>query len=97
MSRLQETITKSRPNLEGRVPSYVGNTVKLYVIKSLPDDKILDWSKLKAFADNNLHVAQMMIYVFDREEKTLCEKEKMLVTIFSFSHNVCKSSLSLGR
>ena len=34
-------------------------------INSLPNNKILDWSKLKAFADDNLYEAQMMIYVFD--------------------------------
>ena len=57
---------------------------------SLPNDKILDWSKLKAFADDKINVANMMIFVFDRV-KTLWEKEKMLVTsIFSFSLNVFK-------
>ena len=35
---------------------------------SLPNDKVLDWSKLKAFADENLYVDQMMIYVFERVE-----------------------------
>ena len=38
--------------------------VKL-LINSLPYDKILDWSKMKAFADDSLYVDQMMIYVFD--------------------------------
>ena len=36
---------------------------------SLPKNKILDRSKLKAFADDNLYIAQMMIDVFDREER----------------------------
>ena len=34
----------------------------------LPKDKILDWSKLKAFADDNLKVVKMMIYVLVRVE-----------------------------
>ena len=45
------------------------------MFNSLPNDKILDWSKLKAFADNNLYIALMMIYVFDRVEN-IVEKGK---------------------
>ena len=37
-------------------------------LNSLPDNKILDWSKLKAFADENLNIAQTMISVCDRVE-----------------------------
>ena len=37
-------------------------------LKPLLDDKILDWSKLKSFADNNLKVVKMPIYVLDRVE-----------------------------
>ena len=44
----------------------------------LPDDKISDWFKLKAFADDKLNVTKMIISVFDRVE-TLWEKEKLLV------------------
>ena len=64
---------------------------------SLPNDKILDWSKLKVFADNKIKVLKMMIFVFDRVENTV-GKEKMLVTsIFSFSHNVFKGLFTQGR
>ena len=65
-------------------------------LNSLPNDKILDWSKLKAFADDKIKVLKMMVFVFDRVEnivgkgenaglsliglKTLWEKEKMMVT-----------------
>ena len=53
---------------------------------SLPNDKIIDWSKLKVFADDKLNLAKRMIGL-----KKLLEKEKMLVTsIFSFSLNVFK-------
>ena len=38
------------------------------VIKPLPDDKILDWSKLKAFAEDKSNVTKMIISVFDRVE-----------------------------
>ena len=57
---------------------------------NLPDGKILDLSKLKAFADVNLNVNQKLKIGLGRV-KTLLEKEKMLViNIFSFSHNVFK-------
>ena len=36
-----------------------------HCINSLPNDKILDWFKLKAFADDNLKVIKMIIYVLD--------------------------------
>ena len=34
----------------------------------LPNNKILDMTKLKAFANNKINVAQMMISVFDKVE-----------------------------
>ena len=37
-------------------------------IQSKPNDKTLGWSKLKAFADDNLIVVKMLIYVLDRKE-----------------------------
>ena len=36
------------------------------LFNSLPNDKILDMTKLKVFADNKINVTQMMISVFDR-------------------------------
>ena len=38
---------------------------------SLPDDKILYWSKLKALADDKIELAQMMIFVFDEVENNV--------------------------
>ena len=38
------------------------------MIDSLPNDKILDWAKLKALADDTIKLAKMMIFVFDRVE-----------------------------
>ena len=54
-------------------------------INSLPKDKILDWSKLKAFAGDNLYIAQMMIYAFDREENIVGKGEKLVHITSSFS------------
>ena len=43
---------------------------------------MLDWSKLKTFADNKFNVTKMIISVFDKK-KTLWEKEKLLVQAIS--------------
>ena len=37
-------------------------------VNSLPNNKNLDWSKFKAFADDKMNVAKMMNYVFDGAE-----------------------------
>ena len=55
-------------------------TVNLFLINSLPNDKILARSKLKAFADNKWNLAKMIISVFDW----------VVTSIFSFSCNVFK-------
>ena len=38
------------------------------MVNSLPNNKILYWSKFKASADDNSYIGQMMIYVFDKVE-----------------------------
>ena len=58
-------------------------------LHSLPNDKILDWSKFKACADDKINLNENLKFVLWKVNKTLWEKEKMPVTsIFSFSHNV---------
>ena len=42
---------------------------------SLPDNKILDWSKFKAFADYLFRVARMMISVVERVENIVGKRE----------------------
>ena len=42
-------------------------------INPLPNDKYFDATKLKAFADDKLNVAKMMIFLFDRAENTLAK------------------------
>ena len=39
------------------------------------NDEILDWSKLKTFADNEIKVANVMIFVFDRIENIVGKGE----------------------
>ena len=44
---------------------------KPFPFKSLPNNTILGWSKLKAFADINLNVAQMKQFVFNGIENVV--------------------------
>ena len=44
-------------------------------VNSLPHDKILDLTKLKAFADDNINVAKMMISVSNRAENIVGKGE----------------------
>ena len=43
---------------------------------TLPNDKMLDWSILKAFADDKFKVAKMIIFVFDRVENIVGKRRK---------------------
>ena len=58
-------------------------------INSIPTDKIVGQSKLKAFADGKINMTLKL--KGGGFQETLWEKEKIMVTsIFSFSHNVLK-------
>ena len=58
--------------------SYHGN---IYIIhdlsrfNSLPNNKILDWSKFKAFADDKIKFAKMIIFVFNTIENIVGKGE----------------------
>ena len=43
--------------------------------KSLPNDKIIDWPKFKAFADNKLITTQKLKFVHRRVENTVGKGE----------------------
>ena len=45
------------------------------ILDPLPNNKILHWSKFKAFADENLNLAQMIKFVFDEVENILGKEE----------------------
>ena len=66
---------------------------KLCYINLFPQDKILDQTKLKAFADN-LNVTKMIISVFDRVENIVGKGVIACTSNFSFSHNVFKRLIS---
>ena len=50
---------------------------------TLKNDKILDWSKLEAFADDILNVAKITISVFDRVENIVGRRRKCWLPAFS--------------
>ena len=45
------------------------------IVNPLPNGKILDVTKLKAFADDKLNFAEVTVSVFDRVEKTVGKGE----------------------
>ena len=47
---------------------------------TLPNDKILDLTKLKAFAEDIINATWMLCFVFDRVENIVENGEKMLVS-----------------
>ena len=57
-----------------------------YGVNPFPNDKILDQTKLKAFADDKLNVTKMIISVFDRVENIVGKGEIACTSDFSFSH-----------
>ena len=52
---------------------------------SFPNDKILDQTKLKAFADDKFNVTKMIIAVFDGVENIVEKGEMACASNFSFS------------
>ena len=58
------------------------------LLTSLPDNKILDWSKFLAISDNNLNVAKRLIPVFDRIGNILGKGGNAVTGLSSISKNV---------
>ena len=48
-----------------------------YKVNPLPNDKILHMTKLKAFADDKLNYARVMISLLDRVENTVGKGENV--------------------
>ena len=68
--------------------------INVYVFNPFPQDKILDQTKLKAFADDKLKTTKMIISVLDRVENIVGKGEIACTSNFSFSHNVFQRLLS---
>ena len=61
-------------------------------VKPLPNDKSLDVTKLKAFADDKIKVTKMRNSLFDRLENTVGKWRKCWLPAFSpFPHSVFQS------
>ena len=56
----------------------------IMIINSLPNNKILDWTKLKAFADDKLDNAKIMISVYDWVENIVGKGENLGYQHFLF-------------
>ena len=61
-------------------------------INYLPNNKIVDWSNLKAFADDKICVTEKLKFVLGRVENIM-EKGENAGSHNPFSHNVFKGSL----
>ena len=61
---------------------YTAVKFELLEFNPLPDDKILDQTKLKAFADDKLNVTKMIISVFDRIKNILGKAISPFPTMF---------------
>ena len=56
----------------------------IFYFNPLPNDKSLDQTKLKAFADDKLNVTKIIISVFDRVENIVGKGEIACTSYFSF-------------
>ena len=54
---------------------FQNNRAQSFSLTFLPNDKILDVTKLKAFADDTSNVARIMIFLLDRVENTVGKGE----------------------
>ena len=64
-------------------------------INSLPNDKISDWSKLKAFSDDKVDVTEKVKFVLGREEKHCGKRRKCWLPAFSSFPTMFSGSLKL--
>ena len=68
----------------------------VFFFNSLPNDKSLDMTKLKAFADNKINLAQMMISVFDRVGNIVGKGENAGYQHFLFFQQCFQKASFLG-
>ena len=66
------------------------------MLKSLPNDKILDQSKLKAFADDKIILTKKFKFVLGRVENIVGKGENAGYQHFLLSHNAFKTFLYQG-
>ena len=100
----EQTLSSEEKILVTSIFSFSENAFKTFRVGSsvgslkprMANDKILDWSKMKAFADDKINVTQKLKFVNGRIGN-IWEKEKMLVTsIFFFSQQCFQKATFLG-
>ena len=69
----------------------------MHYVNPLPDDTILDWSKLKEFADDKIKVLKIIIFVFDRVENTVGNRENAGYQHFLLFPQCFQKAFTLGR
>ena len=80
---------------ESKILSF-GKEFKPNHVNPLPNDKILDLMKLKAFADKKFNVAKKMIFLFDRVENIVGKGVKAGYQHFLLFVQYFPKPLSLG-
>ena len=63
---------------------------------SLPNDKILDWPKFKAFPDDNLNFAKLMIFLYDSVENIVGKRENAGYQHFLLFPQCFQNASSIG-
>ena len=73
-------------------------TVFFFIVETnpLPNDKILDLSKLKGFADNKINFTETMIYVYDRAENIVGKEENACYQHFLLFPQCFQGAFSSG-
>ena len=66
----------------------IDRSLWVQTLKSLPNDKFLGWSKLKAFADENKNVTEKLKFVLGSVGNRL--GKRLVTNIFSICYNVLK-------
>ena len=67
------------------------------MLNSLPNDRFLNLSKLKAFADDKVNLAEKLKLVLGGVENIVGKEEMLVTSIFTFSHSVFKRLPFQGR
>ena len=79
-----------------------GQSKTKFAFDHLPNDKILDWSKLKAFAEDNITVTKKFTFDIGRIENIVGKEEnagKQHFLLFPqfFQKSIFSESLKVGR
>ena len=83
------------------MPSMQFVLLDIGLFNPLPDNKIFDWSRLKACADDKINVTKKLMFALGRVENIVGKgqnagKQHLVTSIFSFSHNLLKRLLCQG-